>query len=97
MENKNAQEIRKYMNLLETIESKIILENKTENSDKILSEANPLVQLAKGELSGAKILAADLKPIFNSVKNDTKVSAELARIGMKNEANLFELIKNDFN
>jgi hypothetical protein len=96
MENKNAQEIRKYMNLLETIESKIILENKTENSDKILSEANPLVQLAKGELSGAKILAADLKPIFNAVKTDAKVGAELAKIGVKSEIELFELIKNDF-
>ena len=96
MENKNAQEIRKYMNLLETIESKIILENKTENSDKILSEANPLGQLIKGELSGAKIVAADLKPIFNAVKSDAKVASELAKIGVKTETELFELIKNDF-
>ena len=96
MENKNAQEIRKYMNLLETIESKIILENKTENSDEFLSEANPLVQLAKGELPGVKIIAADLKPIINAVKNDAKVGAELTRIGVETEENLFQLIKNNF-
>ncbi|MFY8126975.1 MAG: hypothetical protein ACOVMM_01250, partial [Chitinophagaceae bacterium] len=96
MENKNAQEIRKYLDLLESIDSKIILENKTKNLDNTLSEANTLGQLARGELSGAKIVAADLKPIINAVKNDAKVSAELVRIGVKNEANLFELIKNNF-
>ena len=92
MENKNAQEIRKYLNLLESIDSKIILENKRKNLDNILSEANPLGQLVKD----AKIVAADLKPIIKNVLQDAKVSGDLAKIGVKSEVELFELIKNDF-
>ena len=96
MKNKDTQMIRKYLNLVESVDSKIILENKTKTPDKILSEANPLGQLVRGELKGAKIVAADLAPIVSSVINDAKIASDLSKIGVKDADTLFELMKNDF-
>jgi hypothetical protein len=74
MENKNAQLIRKYMNLMESIETKIIIEEKSIdiNEDLIASAARE-----------GRLVAAELEGFLQMMKKDSKISAELIKFGIR--------------
>jgi hypothetical protein len=84
MENKNAQLIRKYMNLMESIETKIIIEEKSIdiNEDLIASAARE-----------GRLVAAELEGFLQMMKQDSKIGAELTKAGIRDAQELLLALK----
>jgi hypothetical protein len=84
MENKNAQLIRKYMNLMESIETKIIVEEKSTDINEDL--------LASAAREG-KLIASELEGFLKMMKQDSKISAELVKSGIRDAEELLLALK----
>jgi hypothetical protein len=84
MENKNAQLIRKYMNLMESIETKIIIEEKSIDINEDL--------LASAAREG-KLAAAELEGFLKTMKQDSKIGAELTKAGIRDAEELLLALK----
>lgn len=84
MENKDAHLIRKYMNLMESIETKIIVEDESTdiNEDLFASAARE-----------GKLVAAELEGFLKTMKQDSKISAELTRAGIRDAEELLAALK----
>lgn len=90
MENQDAKIIRKYLNLIESIENKL-----TETST--LLERSALTALAKGELAGkAALTSKELQSIFSKLQANSVVGPQLKGLGVKSTDELLKFIKNDF-
>jgi len=86
MENKDTKTIRKYLNLIESIENRLILEK---NSNVNLNEESAFVTAARSE----KLAAAELESVLKMMKSDAKVSAELTKLGIRNTDELLAALK----
>jgi hypothetical protein len=86
MENKDTKTIRKYLNLIESIENRLILEK---NSNVDLNEESAFVTAARSE----KLAAAELESVLKMMKSDAKVSAELTKLGIRNTDELLAALK----
>ena len=84
MENKNAQLIRKYINLMESIETKIIIEGKSTdiNEDLIASAARE-----------GRLVAFELEGFLQMMKQDSKISKELVKAGIRDANELLLALK----
>ncbi len=81
-----SNEIRKFINLMESINDKI--ENKSD-----INEANPIGQA----ISAGKIVSKELEPVFNILKKDRAFAKKLfVRAGVNNADDFLKLVKNDF-
>jgi hypothetical protein len=81
-----SKEIRKFINLMESINDNI----KTNNIE--LDEANPFGVAARE----GKIIAKEIESVFNVIKSDSKISPLLTKAGVTNADEMLNLIKNDF-
>lgn len=86
MENKDANLIRRYMNLLESIENKIISEDSTVEND--VNE--DLISSAARE---GKIAASELEGFLKGMKTDAKINAELTKAGIRDAEELLAALK----
>ena len=84
MENKDTQLIRRYMNLMESIETKIISEEKSIviNEDLLASAARE-----------GKLLASELEGFLKMMKQDSKISSELVKSGIRDAEELLLALK----
>lgn len=84
MENKDAQLIRRYMNLLESIETKIIVEDDSTdiNEDLIASAARE-----------GKLVASELEGFLKGMRKEASISAELTKAGIRDAEELLAALK----
>jgi hypothetical protein len=82
MENKNSLLIRKYMNLMESINNKLITNEKMLNED-----------LFQAAALDAKIAANELEGYLKMMNKDTKIKAELIKSGINSSENLLVALK----
>ena len=82
MENKNSLLIRKYMNLMESINDKLITNEKMLNED-----------LFQAAALDAKIAANELEGYLKMMNNDAKIEAELIKSGINSSENLLVALK----
>lgn len=75
MENKDTKMIRKYLNLIESIENKLIFEK---NSNIDLNEESAFVTAARGT-GGLKLVASELDDVMNMMRNDASISKVLTK------------------
>lgn len=75
MENKDTKMIRKYLNLIESIENKLIFEK---NSNIDLNEESAYVTAARGT-GGLKLVASELDDVMNMMRNDASISKVLTK------------------
>ena len=93
MENKDSKMVRKYLNLIESIENDLNKQIETST----LIERSALSAAAKGELTGAsKLAATELTPIFPKLTSNTIYGPILKQYGVKSTDELLKLIQNDF-
>jgi hypothetical protein len=82
MENKNSLLIRKYMNLMESINNKLITNEKMLNED-----------LFQAAALDAKIAANELEGYLKMMNKDAKIKAELIKSGINSSENLLVALK----
>ena len=88
MENNNSIEIRKYINLVESLNSKLLV---NENDNFLISESK--------WFSNLKLTAKEIEPVFDTVKGDIRFTYGnnfLPSKGVKDVDDFAKLVGNDF-